>query len=379
VPLTTDPERVVGFRLRRHHLDRRLGPRSLRAAVAVCGIRNSPPGSAATALAARVDRLPPSAVADAVADGSLLEVIGPRLVPTLVVPEDVAVFTIGSVPDERALRDLVGDATAKALAAAGIGLLDAVGQVTAAARAALAGGPLTRGGLSAAVTRTVPAPMSAWCGRCGSRHVSENLFRLAGGSGAYAIAPRSGRGVSLRLLDPPGTDPRGARLELLRRFLRCHGPATPEDYARWTMTVPAYARRRWAELAGDLAEVTWPGRSGSILAADAARLRAATPPTGVRLLPPGDPYLQSPDRAALVPDASHRRTVWPALAAPGVVLLDGCLAGTWRAQRRGGTLLVQVTGFSPLPAAARPALDAEAARLAPVRGCETAGITLEQP
>ncbi len=372
MPLTTTPERVLGFRLRRHHLGRRLALRSLGAAATACGIRNSPPGSALTALAARVTGM------SAVSAAALVEVIGPRLTPTLVLPADVAVFTVGALPpDDRSLRETLGDNTAKALAGAGLGLADAVRAAAEAARAALAGGPLARGELSAVVTAQLPPAMSAWCPRCGSRHVSDTLFRAAGAAGAYALEPRSGRGVTLRRLELPDPDPEAARLELARRFLRCYGPATPADLAGWILAGPFDARARWAALAGELAEVGWAGRTGSVLAADVAALRRGTVPAGLRLLPPGDPYLQSRDRAALVPDTAHRKRVWPSLAAPGALLLDGALAGTWRSRVQGDTLRLTVAPFGRLPASTRPALDAEAARLAPLRSCATATVATE--
>jgi Winged helix DNA-binding domain len=374
---TVTRERVLGFRLRRQHLHRRLPAGRLGTAVAdCCGIRNSPPGSAGPALDARVDGLAADTVAGELAAGSLVEVLGPRLVPTLVRPEDVGVLTVGVLPaDERALTDVIGRLTAKDLAAAGIGLADAVREVTEAARAELAAGPRTRGDLSAALTRRLPAAMSSWCERCGSRHVRESLFRIPGGAGVYRIEPRSDRQVSFaRLDDPPGQDPEPARLELVRRFLRCYGPATPEHFAGWTGTGPVEARRRWAALAGELVEVGADGTTGSVLAADEPALRRAAPPEGVRLLPPGDPYLLARDRAWLVPDPAARAAVWPSIAAPGVVLHDGELVATWRARKRGSTLEVDVGALAGVPAPAGPEVEAEAARLAAQRGCATAAV-----
>jgi DNA glycosylase AlkZ-like len=376
--LTTTRGRVLGFRLRRQHLHRRLAAGRLGTAVAdCCGIRNSPPGSAGLALDARVDGLTADTVAGELASGSLVEVLGPRLVPTLVRPEDVGVLTVGTMPaEERALKDLVGPLTAKELTAAGIGLADAVRQLTATARSELAAGPRTRGDLSAAMTRRLPEAMSSWCERCGSHHVREILFRIPGGAGVYRIEPRSERQVSFAGRDdPPGQDAEAARLELVRRFLRCYGPATPAHFADWTRAGPVEARRRWSALAGELIEVGADGATGSLLAADEPALRRAAPPEGVRLLPPGEPYLLSRNRAWLVPDPAARKAIWPSIAAPGVVLLDGELVATWRARTKGSILQVELTALSGIPAAAGSAVEAEAARLASHRGCTTATVT----
>ena len=46
-------DEIIAFRLRAHHLDERLSHNSLLDAAGACGIQNSPPGSALTALHAR--------------------------------------------------------------------------------------------------------------------------------------------------------------------------------------------------------------------------------------------------------------------------------------------------------------------------------------
>jgi hypothetical protein len=52
--------------------------------------------------------------------------------------------------------------------------------------------------------------------------------------------------------------------------------------------------------------VSWDGRAGSVLREDIDELRGARLPSGVRLPPPGDPYLLARDRATLIPDPSRR-------------------------------------------------------------------------
>ena len=371
-------ESVLAFRLRRQHLDRRLPPARLAEVAAdCCGLRNSPPGSADAALAARLTGRATASVAEALAAGSLVEVLGPRLVPTLVRAEDVALLTVGTMPaDERALADTVGPQAATDLRAAGIGLADAVRQLTEAAEDELAAGPLARGELSAAMTRRLPEAMSSWCPRCGSRHVREALFRVPGGAGVYRLEPRSGRQVAFARLDQPprpasdGAEP--LRLELVRRFLRGCGPATPADFAGWTGTGLTEARRRWTALGGELTDTG----GASALAEDVPRLHRARLPEGVRLLPPGDPYLLARDRATLAPDPAVRALLWPSLAAPGAVLADGELVAAWRARKKGSTLQVTLAPFGGLPPPVLAAVEQEAARLAPRRSCTAATVTV---
>ncbi len=203
-PVQVSREHVLAFRVRRQHLDRRLPAGAPAEAVAVCGIRTTPAGTATAALAAQVAGLGTDTVPAALQDGSLVEVLGPRQVPTLVLPADVTVLTAGAPPaEDTGLRDALGENSAQALTAAGIGLADAVRQVAAAARDELAAGARTRGSLSATLTRRLPAAMSSWCQRCGSTHLHETLFRTAGGAGAFRIQPSPGRETTLAALDGP--------------------------------------------------------------------------------------------------------------------------------------------------------------------------------
>jgi hypothetical protein len=104
VAVTTARRQVLAFR--RHHLARRLGAARLADAAATCGVRNSPSGSAQVALLARVDGVSEDWVSAALSDRRLVEVLDPRMVPALVRPEDVAVFTVGGIgADDASLRE----------------------------------------------------------------------------------------------------------------------------------------------------------------------------------------------------------------------------------------------------------------------------------
>lgn len=383
--VTTARRQVLAFRLRRQHLARRLGAARMADVTATCSVRNSPPGSAQAALLARVNGVSEDLVSAALSDRRLVEVHGPRMVPALVRPEDAAVFTVGGVStDDASLGETLGKVTARKLAEAGIRPTDALTRVVEAAHAELAGGARGKGDLSAAMTARLPESMSLWCERCGSRHVHEELFRLPGAVGIYCIAPRSGREVWYVRVDewlgrevPEVGSPaaRDAGRELLRRFLYCYAPATPDDFADWTRIGAADARQRFAELADDLREVSWDGRTGAVLRGDIDELRGARPPSGVRLLPPSDPYLLARDRATLIPDPAKRKVVWPSLGAPGTLVVDGEIVGTWRSQKQGNVLRVQASYFDRPIVKAAALIEHEAQLLAELRGCRTAEVT----
>ena len=106
-----------------------------------------------------------------------------------------------------------------------------------------------------------------------------------------------------------------------------------------------------------------------------------------RLLPPRDPYLLG-ERRLVVPDPGVGRQVWRALNAPGVVLVDQEVCGTWRqklsGRRRGrdsdsdggGRLDLDVQLFGTLPAARRKDLQRQAERVAAARGAADVRLAL---
>jgi hypothetical protein len=385
VAVTSTRTQVLAFRFRRQHLARRLGAARMADATAPCGVRNSPAGSAPVALLARVTGVTQDRVSTALSDRRLVEVQDPRMVPALVRAEDVAVFTVGGIgTDDASLGEKFGRLVATGLAQAGISPTDALHRVIEAAHAELSGGVRGTGELSAAMTARLPEAMSLWCQRCGSRHIHESLFRLPGTVGISCLAPRSGRQVRYVRVDQwlDGEVPavgsaaaRAAGRELLRRFLHCYGPATPGEFAYWTRNSVADARRRFTDLADDIQEVCWGGHTGSILREDIDELRGARPPSGVRLLPPNDPYLLAPDRATLIPDPANRTVVWPPLAAPGTLVVDGEIVATWRAQKKGTALRLQISYFDHPVTTATDHIQREARLLAELRGCRTAEVT----
>ncbi len=74
------------------------------------------------------------------------------------------------------------------------------------------------------------------------------------------------------------------------------------------------------------------GQKQWALRTDRSRLERAVPVEAVRLLPAGDPYLASADRALLVPQPRFRSQLWPNSVWPGALMVHGELVGTWRRQ-----------------------------------------------
>lgn len=140
-----------------------------------------------------------------------------------------------------------------------------------------------------------------------------------------------------------------AEKELLRRYLRAHGPATVQDFAQWTYMKADDARTVWRFLEEELTAVVVDSRAGWILRADVTPLeRAAIDSPTVRLLPFFDSLLLGlKDKSHLV-DADHYKSVYrPAGWLAPVVLVDGRVAGTWSHTWKPRSLSVKVEEFRP--------------------------------
>jgi hypothetical protein len=357
-------EQVLAFRLASHNLHERLPAGSENAAAAVIGLQDFPPGLAPVALAARVDG---AAIDD------LVIVYAWRGAAVAVPRADVAVFTAGlAPPDDGAARALVGTAV-ETLDPAGISASDALDRVSAAVADALSGGPLERDDFHQALRERLPAELLWWCRGCQSHHVHPSLWRATGVRGVLAVAGRRGR-VTVFGAPPRGRRVKAAPAELARRFLHAYGPATRSELAAWAGIAPAHARGLLDAVAGELAEVEFDGRRALILAADAGRLADPPAASGVRLLPPFDPYLDQRDRDTLFPDRELRARARSGIGAPGAVLVDGALAGLWRPAKKGRRLVVTVEPVTREARNAADAIAAEAEIVAPHRGCDRSDV-----
>jgi hypothetical protein len=352
------------FRVARHHLAARLGAGEARSA-AVVGLQDTPPGTAAVALAARADVAPEAL-------GELVLIPSVRGAPLAVAPEDLAVFSAGlDPPDEDAAKAVVGNAW-KYLD--GITAMEALDRVSEAVHDSLRDGPLPRDDFHQALRERLPGKLLWWCKGCGSHHVHPSLWRATGIRGVLAIVGREGRSAVFGL--PPEAplveDPGG---ELARRFLRAYGPARPKLLADWAGLTGSHATALW-ERAGRLVPVELDGIKAWALAEDEPALRGPPEAGGVRLLANLDPLNTGRDRELLVPDPALRRRIWTALGGPGTVLVDGDVGGLWRAAKKGKRLLFTVEPLGELPGSAMDELAAEVERMASFRGAATGELRM---
>ena len=348
-------EQALAFRVAGHHLDRRVGAAE---AVAAFGLQEYPSGwGALAALRARSDEPMP---------GDVVQVNAFRGSPYVVPRADARVFTAALVPeDEQGLKALVGSRTAKEAVDAGFTVRDALDRVAGAAREGLAGGPLDRDAFHQAMRERLPEGLLPWCRGCQSHHVRPGFWRALGPVEVTVMPEKATWGLA----KPPRMALGKARAELVRRFLRVYGPATHSDLASLAQTAPSHAKWLFESVSDELEPAAVEGRKGFVLAEDTERLASPPAATGVRLLGGHDPYVAQPDRASLVPDDAVRKRLFPSVGRPGVVLVDGVLAGLWRGHKKGDVLEVGVEWLGePVD------VGEEAEAIARLRDCAAAGV-----
>lgn len=148
-------------------------------------------------------------------------------------------------------------------------------------------------------------------------------------------------------------------------YLTLLGPAGPAEVAGYLQVRPADLSELWPD---GLTEVDLDGRSTWLPSEQIDALAAPVPAEVVRLLSPFDPYLQARDRDLIVPDRAAQKVLWPILGRPGVVFVDGEVAGVWRPRSSGSKLVLTVEVFGGLSASTWSLIEDEAARVAAVRG-----------
>ncbi|MFF3691243.1 winged helix DNA-binding domain-containing protein [Streptomyces sp. NPDC002187] len=341
-------EQVLAHRVAAHGL----GRSSLAPQVLDLGVQDTPKGSARAALAAR----------GASADGLDL-VWSFRGAPHLHRRTDLPALATALWPvDDTDATARINTAVIKEGRRLGIGAFRA----TAEAFREVVTAPMLKGEVSTAVSRLVPVSLTFWCDACGAQHISGLLFQQAGLFGGIRVDAAGGRTLLAPLEQRFPVPSTAAGTDgLVRAYLRLLGPATPADVAKFLGTKPTVVKAVWPQ---DLAEVWVDGEKTWLPASELDALRAAKSLDLVRLLPPGDPFLQARDRGRLVPDKDRAKEIWRAIGGPGAVLVGSEIAGTWRAKAAGAELDLTVTPFGSLSAAVRKALEAEAGTVASARG-----------
>ncbi len=256
---------------------------------------------------------------------SLVQIWGPRFSNYVIAARDLAVFSLGRLPDDGPRRERALETAARLHA-----YLDG---------------------------RRMPL------GKAGhALGVEPNSLRYAAATGAVLLRWDGARQPTIWTAPPPDVDPRDARAELARRYLHIFGPATQASFWKWAGIRPSEAHAAFQTLAHELTPVHTPVGDAAILAADESALQAQSePPAAARLLPSGDAYYLcwGADRELLVPQAKQQAALWTTRVWPGALLVGGEIAGVWRRS----AAEVSIEAWRRLSSAEREAVEAEAVSL----------------
>jgi hypothetical protein len=311
---------ILAFRRRAGALDVRLpaDARSLCWATRA-GLTDSMPRAALLGLHARVEGITP----DALDHPALVQAWGPRYSVYVVPADDLAIFTLGRLPDSGKTRVRAIDLAARV-------------------RVVLDGSQKRDTDIAAALG------------------VNGYELKYAGLTGTIAIRWEGARAPIVWTVPPPAIEASEATRELARRFLHVFGPGDPTAFASWAGISEGKAVRVFDELEPELVPVRTPLGDARVLAINEAAIREPVEPsTGVRLLPSGDAYtlgVTRAERAFLLPNEMRRGELWTPRVWPGALLVDGEVVGTWRRAKR----VLTVETWKKLTKAAREAVVAEA-------------------
>lgn len=320
-PFDLTRSQILAHRRRAGMLDERrpFGPAALEAA-AWAGLQDSMPRAAVLSAHARVAGCGPLVWDDPV----YLQVWGPRFSVYVIARRDLAVFTLGRLPDEpTALK------RAREMAAMAQDFLGDKKMTLSEAGHALG--------------------------------MDHNMFRYAAPTGTLLVR-WEGAGKPLIWTCPaPDMDPFEARVELARRHLHVMGPSTPQAFGAWAGIKPRRAVAAYESLAAELTPARTPLGDRWVLTSDVDSFATKEGAAATRLLPSGDAYwlLHGPDRELLVPDGDQRRALWTPRVWPGAMLVNGELAGTWRRANHRMTM----SPWRKLDKAEEEAIEAEAAAM----------------
>ncbi len=315
---------VAAFRLARHHLLSPAGSDPVAVCRDVCGVQAQLMPAAHMNIAARTRGLSPARIEAALWRER-------TLVKTLCMRQTLHLLPAAEFP--------VYAAAVRRSRVAAIERIMARFRITAGDREALlrailealADGPVAKGQLTARTRPRVSSRVRAWMDRVW------NANRLALAEGLLCYGPSRGQQVTFVRVDRwlPGrraVPEDEAQRRLLADFLRAYGPASLRDFSKWSGIPVAEARGAWESLADELAEVRVSGRPAWLLRKDLHALRAsAFDSPVVSLLAAFDSYLLAHAEKDQFLEPRHYKRVFRSLGwISPVVLVNGCVAGTWR-------------------------------------------------
>lgn len=389
-------DNIRRFRLCRHHLDTCHQAEGVLEAAGACGLQNSPPGAWETALYNRVS----SCLLEQIdyllySDKSLLQAWSLRGAPYVFPTAQNEVFLSALIPEdgeEWIYTKGIGLALDylemgfEELLAGLVSVISLLDHQTVKSKVAL------DRMLAEALLPLIPqSKRDLW--NDPSMYGAPDVQTVGGAAVSFLLRPCAMMGLVV-FGERAGQSPcftsysawtgetikrdTGGSLELVRKFLRCYGPATAGDFAAWLGCSLKQARRMWAQIADEMMPVKAGNRTAFILIEDRAMI--ADPPGLDRawlLLGAHDPYLDLRDRELILPDKALHRKLWRTTANPGAVIYQGEAVGMWTAKSKPKGLELEAELWKDVPGARR-SIDELAQNYAAFRRQNVIGLQMAQ-
>ena len=372
-----ETENIRSYRLKAHHLEKKLPLSGLADAAGACGVQNSPPGAWETAMFNRLEGCSLPILHDALYEKKiLLQAWSVRGVPLVFPTDRSGVFLTALLAQEGEQPWIYTRGITAALDYMQMSFDDLLMRTKQAAGylnshtvrsketldqtlADIIECSLTeekKGALASAVHVRKPGQTNG--GRRRRLFPAPSLFLFI----PHCVWQKAGDNPDLYFfskLDGPQTGRTGVyrgtgsrkecERELVRTFLHCYGPSGRDSFMGWLGCSGQQARRLWSGAKDEMEPVQTGKKTCYMLSNDMEAL-AHSQADGERLLLLGahDPYLDIKDRDILLEDRTLQKAVWKTVGNPGVILKAGRIAGIWRTKTLGDKLETEMTLFEAL-------------------------------
>lgn len=228
-------------------------------------------------------------------------------------------------------------------------------------------GPLTRKQLHDRVSELKGLPGAGW---------GWDVAGLAY-EGRLYVSSHLGATTFVAVEPPKLMDEEEAQTELLRRYLKAYGPATPQDFARWSGLFMVAIDRAFKSLSDEIEWVTIGDseRPFALLREGRSKeIELGFP----KLLAKFDSFVMAHrDKSLYLPERLAPRVFRPAGQVEATVLIDGQICGTWRAERAGKKLTIRIEPFSKLSASVLKQIQKEAEGVRIALGAESVDLVID--
>lgn len=132
--------------------------------------------------------------------------------------------------------------------------------------------------------------------------------------------------------------------KLVRKYLRCYGPASIRGFSEWLGCSTVQAERIWQTVQDEIEPVNLSGKERFVLSNHKDLLLSPPQPERkVHLLAGHDPYLGLQDRDVILDNKARQKQIWQTVSNPGAVLWQGEIVGMWKARKKGKGLEIDVS------------------------------------